>query len=187
MRAAGSDQLRKAGAVVDTELVVARPLAEQNGRYDQHTQRQLPEGVDGGARQQIYSGCVGLRFTWSHRCSCKLINVDCMVPARDLEPSDVRAKPARVAGPPALRLARLACVVRRRLCIASGGTILLGKAAATRRRRGGDGDGGVRLDRVPRRKPRRRRSRPLSAALGRADAGRPQRCSATSPSAFSRL
>ena len=85
VRAASSDQLRKAGAVMDTKLVVVRPLGEQNGRHDRHTQRQLPEGVDGGARQQIYSGCVGLRFTWSHRCSCKLINVECMVPARNLD------------------------------------------------------------------------------------------------------
>ena len=84
-RAAGSDQLRKAGAVMDTKLVVVRPLGEQSGRHDQHTQRQLPEGLDGGARQEIYSGCMGRVASRSHRCSCKLINVGCMVPARDLD------------------------------------------------------------------------------------------------------
>ena len=84
-RAAGIDQLRKVGAVMDTKLVVVWPLGEQNGRHGQPTQRQLPEGLDGGARQEIYSGCMGRVSSRSHRCSCKLINVECTVPARDLD------------------------------------------------------------------------------------------------------
>ena len=84
-RAAGIDQLLKVGAVMDTKMVVVRPLGEQNGRYDQPTQRQFPEGLDGGARQEIYSGCMGRVASRSHRCSYKLINVGCMVPARDLD------------------------------------------------------------------------------------------------------
>ena len=70
---------------MDTKIVVVRHLGEQNGRYDQPTQRQFPEGLDGGARQEIYSGCMGRVASRSHRCSYKLINVGCMVPARDLD------------------------------------------------------------------------------------------------------
>ena len=89
-RAAGIDQLRKVGAVMDTKMVVVRPLGEQNGRHDQPTQRQLPEGLDGGAQQEIYSECMGRVASWSHRCSCKLINVGCVVPARDLDVVEYR-------------------------------------------------------------------------------------------------
>ena len=36
-RAAGIDQLLKVGAVMDTKMVVVRPLGEQHGRHDQPT------------------------------------------------------------------------------------------------------------------------------------------------------